>query len=204
MTDSARAYDNFQKSDGGLASSPAPENFKFVDLTGRQFGRLTVLCHVGSSPYGGTLWKCQCSCGNRCVKRDGSLKRGKTKSCGCLRRELTSERNHRGPPALAHGHAAGGKCSREYISWRAMIQRCINPKRHDWKNYGGRGIAVCERWLHSFENFLADMGPRPRGLTLDRYPNNDGNYEPENCRWATASQQRANRRNPSIGGTTED
>jgi hypothetical protein len=80
-----------------------------------------------------------------------------------------------------------------------MIQRCTYPKHHSWNNYGGRGITVCERWLHSFENFLIDMGPRPKGTTLDRYPDNDGNYELTNCRWATASEQRANQRKSVVG-----
>jgi hypothetical protein len=87
-----------------------------------------------------------------------------------------------------------GKCgTREYTSWEMMNARCNNPKATGYENYGGRGITVCERWRR-FENFLADMGPRPAGTTLDRWPNNDGNYEPGNCRWATRAQQLGNRR----------
>lgn len=93
-----------------------------------------------------------------------------------------------------HGHARG-KCTPTYESWSAMKSRCNNPNHDSWKNYGGRGITVCDRWLHSFENFLADMGERPEGKTLDRFPNRDGNYEPSNCRWATVAEQNANRRN---------
>ena len=79
-----------------------------------------------------------------------------------------------------------------YITWQHMLQRCNNPKHHAWARYGGRGVSVCHRW-HTFENFLADMGERPNGKTLDRFPNNDGNYEPSNCRWATPKQQVNNR-----------
>lgn len=91
-----------------------------------------------------------------------------------------------------HGGARRGAVTREYGSWHAMLQRCENPKHHAFKNYGGRGIVVCERW-HLLENFLADMGPRPPGKSLDRI-NNNGNYEPGNCRWATPKEQIANQR----------
>jgi hypothetical protein len=89
------------------------------------------------------------------------------------------------------GHTLG-KATPEYRSWKAMIQRCCNLANPKFEKYGGRGILVCERW-RVFENFFADMGPRPEGKTLDRYPNNDGNYEPGNCRWATIKEQQANR-----------
>jgi hypothetical protein len=92
-----------------------------------------------------------------------------------------------------HGHASQ-KLSGTYSSWKAMKARCLNPNGKQWADYGGRGITICERWIHSFENFLADMGERPPGKTLDRYPNNDGNYEPGNCRWASGRQQQMNRR----------
>lgn len=93
-----------------------------------------------------------------------------------------------------HGHCSAGRLrSRTYISWVGMIQRCTNPATENYHLYGGRGICVCERWL-TFENFLADMGERPAGTSIDRFPNNDGNYEHGNCRWATAAAQRANQR----------
>ncbi len=95
--------------------------------------------------------------------------------------------------ATTHGQTAGGQTSREYRSWRDMIQRCTNPKNKRWQSYGGRGISVCSRWLESFEAFYADMGPRPEGKTLDRR-NVNGNYEPDNCRWATDAEQAQNKR----------
>lgn len=96
-----------------------------------------------------------------------------------------------------HGHAPDGKPSREYRSWLSMKQRCLNPNYPQRETYAGRGITICERWMQ-FENFLADMGPRPPGMTLDRYPDQAGNYEPGNCRWATPKEQAANRRLPRL------
>lgn len=95
---------------------------------------------------------------------------------------------------MKRNYSHGLSQTRTYEAWKHMIQRCTNPHAKHFSYYGGRGITVCERWLSSFENFLADMGERPPGLTLDRYPDNDGNYEPDNCRWATWTQQAANRR----------
>ncbi len=99
---------------------------------------------------------------------------------------------------ITHGHSRGGKTTREFNSWLGMRQRCTDPNHHKWPRYGGRGIKVCARWLSSFEAFLADMGPRPSDRTLDRYPDRDGDYEPGNCRWATAKEQAANRARPSF------
>jgi hypothetical protein len=98
------------------------------------------------------------------------------------------------PKNSKHGGAGRGRKTRAYHSWDAMIQRCTNPKTKAFKDYGGRGITICERWQHSFKNFLADMGEPPVGQTLDRFPDNDGNYEPTNCRWATRKQQNNNQR----------
>ena len=154
-----------------------------LDLTGQRFGRLTVIerahLHRLPSGQGAWRWRCRCTCGNESFPISADLRNGSVRSCGCLRAEGN---------AKTHGLTSNGKRSPEYRSWEAMKRRCSNPKVTGFKRYGGRGIRVCSRW-HSFENFLADMGPRPEGTTLDRFPDNDGNYEPGNVRWATRSEQ---------------
>ena len=155
-------------------------------LSGQIFGRLTVIRRSGTLG-GRVLWECRCECGKLHEAVSHALTSGHTKSCGCWR----DERN-RSTPAV-HGHAlrATGK-SPTYYSWQAMLLRCLNPISNQWRNYGGRGITVCDHWL-KFENFLADMGERPDGRTLDRI-NVNGNYEPSNCRWATSKEQAMNKR----------
>lgn len=153
----------------------------FSDITLQRFGRLVALWPQNKDKRGLYLWLCLCDCGRETVVRGSDLREGKTKSCGCLHDELASKRNFR------HGHSKG---TRTYRSWMAMRDRCRYSNHKDYEHYGGRGIKVCERW-QSFENFLADMGERPVGLTLDRIDPN-GNYEPGNCRWATWSEQREN------------
>jgi len=160
------------------------------DLTAQKFGRLTAQWPSGIDRKQ-VIWLCSCACGSLSYPRSYALRTGTTKSCGCLQRErvreCTSKRNTK------HGNAFRGDETVEYRTWASMIQRCINPTVRGWKYYGGRGISVCSRWL-KFENFLADMGVRPSALlSLDRI-NNDGNYEPSNCRWATRSEQRLNQR----------
>ena len=155
-----------------------------IDLAGQRFGRLVVSRRAGTTAHRRSLWECRCDCGNTRLVPADNLKRENTRSCGCLRKEVAKELN------TVHG----GTRSREFNTWKGMQRRCYLQSAAGFKNYGGRGIAVCDRWLHSFENFLADMGCKPSPKhSIDRI-NNDGNYEPGNCRWATAKEQRQNRR----------
>ena len=145
-----------------------------------RYGRLVVLdTDAGRNAHsGGRLFRCLCDCGNVRIVRADRLRSGRTKSCGCYSRDCRT----------IHGHGVPGARSLTYMSWNAMIRRCCNPKYTDYNRYGGAGITICERW-RTFANFLADMGPRPEGTSLDRYPDRAGNYEPGNCRWATRREQ---------------
>jgi hypothetical protein len=170
----------------------------FQDLTGQTFGRLTAQWPIGRSPQG-AWWLCLCKCGNLHPVKISSLRNSETKSCGCLRIDLGRTAK------LTHGYTKNGILTPEYRSWAAAKTRCTNVRSRQFPDYGGRGITFCARWRGSegFVNFLTDMGVRPAGTSLDRI-NNDGNYEPGNCRWATNKQQVDNRRIRTIENFSDE
>lgn len=172
---------------------------KPLDLKGMQFGLLTVL-EPAEKTNVKTKWLCVCECGTVKSVQTGDLRSGRTKTCGCEKTKRI------GLLKLKHGHARAGNFSPEYTCWAHIITRCENKKAHAFELYGGRGIKVCQRWRDSFENFFADMGKRPsKGHSVDRIDCN-GDYTPENCRWATQHEQTRNtRRNVmvTIDGVTK-
>lgn len=161
--------------------------FALDDITGKRYGRLTVIC-LDHSSRSSTFWSCRCDCGKNVSVRGSLLKNGTTKSCGCLRKELMRETK------TTHGLSN----SRLYHIWHSMILRCEYPSSHSYQRYGGRGITVCDEW-HSFEKFRdwAYANGYTEYLTIDR-KNNSGNYEPSNCRWVTNRDQCNNRRSNHI------
>jgi hypothetical protein len=150
-----------------------------LQLLGQKFGNLTVLKESELKRYGCTWWECLCDCGNTVIVKGAYLNSGHTKSCGCSR--------------TTHGMSGTALHNR----WVSMMRRCYAPKNGAFASHGGRGIKVCRRW-HQFENFARDMGPtfNPK-LTLERI-DNDGNYTPKNCRWATRKEQSRNTRNSRL------
>lgn len=173
------------------ALKPTHRPHNFQDLTGRTFGRLKVTRLAHKNAAGVIYWRCQCSCGGVKNVRTAHLLSGDIKSCRCLQAEITGVR------ATTHGHARGGKLTREYVSWSQMLSRCLNTNDLKYADYGGRGITIDPLWTESFQAFYTDMGDCPPRHTLDRI-NNDGPYAKWNCRWATPAEQVMNRRTTSI------
>lgn len=195
---------------------------KLIDLTGQRVGRLLVIERGESTAGRLSRWVCRCQCGRTKLIHAGSLLRGQSRSCGCLQVELARASGIGNQNGLGYTHSAEARAkisaakmgnqnprlhgqskpsTRTYRSWAGMLSRCRNPRHKNFPHYGGRGITVCAEWRTSFATFLADMGERPPGLTLDRR-DNDGPYSPENCRWATWSQQQRNKRGKLISRLT--
>jgi hypothetical protein len=163
-----------------------------IDMTNMVFVRLTVTEYYGTASNRQKLWTCQCSCGAFTEVSRGSLTSGNTRSCGCLQKEEQSARQvtkYKDKP-LTFRQANRSA----YSSWVQLKFRCRNKNSNDYKDYGGRGITVCDRWLESFENFMEDMGTKPDNTEIDR-TENSGNYEPGNCEWVTHAVNMKNRRN---------
>jgi len=164
-----------------------------TDLAGKVFGRLTVVSDAGRTKDRHVRWLCLCECGNstitiRISEADGA------RSCGCLRVEQSAHVGKEwGPRNVRHGHTLGRKQSPTYLSFRAMIGRCQNPKHPGYETYGKAGVQICDRWK-TFDNFLTDLGERPEGKTLGRILDR-GNYEPGNVVWMTKAEQNLTRKN---------
>lgn len=162
-------------------------HFNAADIAGQRFGKLVAQEPDGKDAQGRIFWICKCDCGGAKRVRASHLRSGAVSSCGCDRYLRVAEK------VTTHGHASGGKVSPIYTSWAQMHARCSNPNHNRYHRYGGRGIKVCPQWA-TFEGFFADMGASwSSGLSIDRI-NNDGDYEPSNCKWSTPKEQASNRK----------
>jgi len=165
-----------------------------TELTGKVFNKLTVINRAGSNKFKKALWLCQCECGKESTIIGSALIKGTTTSCGCVKKA--------GQYNVIHGHKRVGNTSKAYSVWSNMKSRCSNPILSQYKNYGGRGITVCERW-NNFESFLEDMGEPEGGLQIDRIDNDKG-YSKDNCRWTTRSVNTRNSRRHMVYVTIDD